>query len=619
MTDGYDEIRRTLRERGYLGGRVERFVLGGGNGAKPMRAASAALRAAVVGGPILGLLFAGTVVAVNRPILAFADVPVLWLYFSILGAAGLFLVALATGVATAAFARRRGPKPGDPVRASILLGTVTLGYFAVLHANRPVGGDWRQDAWMLLGALAATFVAAWLGGLVSLAGIIGKTGQVPDRVRRPLLWLAAALVPLAAVLAAIDVASASRRPAAAVAAAPFTRSPDGEALLFVGIDGLDGALVERFEPRGALPALLRRFESGAVFPLRRSPGREPAEVWTSLVTGVGVEKHGVAGAGVERLPGVATPLRSEAGPAPLRTLLRVALPTRTIPTSLAHRRVRSLWEIAALDVGAAAVGWWASWPAPPAPPGGPAAYVVSDRTLPKLLAGAAGDRDTAPESLFERLRSDFAADREALRVEFDARFGRSSTPEVARIVWESFLIDGWNARVAERILRDDSVRAAFVYLPGLDILRVRLARADLSKRLAAGEAEELVAAYLRWLDGVVDALAQRPPDWSLLLVADPGRSAAAAAEGFVHLSGPAIERGCIGRPLAETDVAPAALRVLGFPASRELPGSAPPECVALPPLPSIATYGAPGLPSAFPAGTDDPEILERLRSLGYVR
>jgi hypothetical protein len=441
---------------------------------------------------------------------------------------------------------------------------------------------------------------------------------VPDRARRPLLWLAAALVPVVAILAALDLAGAARG-SSAIAPAPFTRAADGSPLLFVGIDGLDAELLERFEPRGSVTALLRHFESGAVFPLRRRAGREPAEVWTTLVTGVGVETHGVAGAGVERLPGVATPLRPDAGPMPLRTLLRVALPTRTVPTSLAHRRARTLWEIAAHDAGAAAIGWWASWPAQPQPAGGAPVYVVSDRALPKLLAQATGDRDTAPESLFGRLRSDFDADRGALRADFDVRFGGTESPEVARIVWESFLIDGWNARVAARVLRDDAVRAAFVYLPGLDILRVRLADPALAKRAARDAADDLLAAYLRFVDDLTATLGERPPDWTVMLVADPGRGASASAEGFVHLAGPAIDRGCIGRPLTDRDVAPAALRVLGLPSSRDLSGSPPADCTRLAALPRIATYGTPSLPSSFPAGDDDPEILERLRSLGYVR
>ena len=50
----------------------------------------------------------------------------------------------------------------------------------------------------LAAATATTALVAWLAGVVSLAGIVGRTGEVPDRNRRFAVLVLAVLVPVAA-------------------------------------------------------------------------------------------------------------------------------------------------------------------------------------------------------------------------------------------------------------------------------------------------------------------------------------------------------------------------------------------------------------------------------------
>ena len=78
---------------------------------------------------------------------------------------------------------------------------------------------------------------------------------------------------------------------------------------------------------------------------------------------------------------------------------------------------------------------------------------------------------------------------------------------------------------------------------------------------------------------------------------------------------------CVGPPVSTLDVTPAVLRELGLPTSRELTGRAPRACFesAEPPPVPIATWGRRGRPVEAALADDDPEMLERLKSLGYVR
>ena len=76
----YERVRSELAERGYLGGRVERFVLQGWPGDRPRfppQLVRTALKAALLGAPVLALLVAATVARDNRPLIAARDFPLI--------------------------------------------------------------------------------------------------------------------------------------------------------------------------------------------------------------------------------------------------------------------------------------------------------------------------------------------------------------------------------------------------------------------------------------------------------------------------------------------------------------------------------------------------------------
>jgi hypothetical protein len=613
----YDSIRERLLERGYLQGRIERFLLRDLLTARtgfPLLL-KAALRGASMGGPLLGALLAAAAAAANRPLQGVSDLLLLWLYFTPVAALVLLVLDLVAALFVAAMARRRGPRPGDRLRAAMLVALPMLFYLLAIARVRGAASGLVEEGFFVALALAITLLVGWLAGLVSLVGVITRTGRVPRRQRRPLALLLALLLPVGGILVAAGaVFGTGGDPRAPATFEPREAAP----LLLIGVDGLDGSLIQAMEPRGAAADLLALLQEAAVFPLEDGGAGEPAQVWTTLMTGVDAERHGVRGAGAEQLPGVATPLDRAAGPLPLEAALRFLLPARTVPTSGLVRRIRALWEILALERDTVAVGWWASWPA--VDPSAPAqlGYVVTDRVLPKLLSGAGADRDTAPESLFVRLEDGFDEDREAIGKEFETAFAAVAGGEVRRLARDSHLIDAYSLLVSRRLLADRSVRAAFVYLPGLEILQHRLgpSPASLVGRL---EAQAALEAYVAWVGQALADLRDARDSWQMVLVADPGRRTDPDAEGFVMVRGARAEAGCVGPVIARLDVAPMVLGLSGFPTSREMPGRAPLACLAPAPAPTVVeTFGRRG---PFPdRGTDpyDPELVERLRSLGYL-
>ncbi len=622
MTDdhnaGYETVRRKLLDRGYLHGPIERFVLrdleGVRSGARPLFVAAA--KAGLIGGPILGGLLGIAALLANR--LALGDLILLWAYFAALSTVVLFVLNIVVALPWMALARRRGARSSDAVFAGLIVALPTMVYLGLLWTRRHRGHAVTEDLLFLVLALAVALLVAWLAGMVSLAGIIGRTGQVPDRRRRTVLLALLVLVPLGLLLfvsRGVLAEAGGLRPAA------FEPAGNTRRLVVVGVDGLEAGLVEAFEPRGVVSGLLDAMGRGAVFPFRRPADGEPAAVWTNLMTGMPAREHGVGGAGSERLPGVSTPLNAESGPMPLEAALRFLLPTETVPTSGHQRRVRTLWEIVALRQPAVAVGWWASWPADTDTDADTPGYVVSDRVLPKLLAGAGPDRDTLPGSLFGRMRSDFDGDRRRLQADFERFFGASGSASLDRWMWESFLIDGYALQWTERLMADPDVRAAFVYLPGLDILRERLALRGDGDGIAGVLATQAgLETYVGWLDRLFERMsaAEQAHDWVLL--ADPGRRAEVDSEGFVVIVGESVEPGCVAPQGSTLDAAPRVLRLLGFPTSREMPGTPADSCWSSgTPVPEvIETFGRKVPPRELPASDFDDEMVERLKSLGYL-
>jgi hypothetical protein len=104
------------------------------------------------------------------------------------------------------------------------------------------------------------------------------------------------------------------------------------------------------------------------------------------------------------------------------------------------------------------------------------------------------------------------------------------------------------------------------------------------------------------------------------VVADAGRAEQGSALGFVLALGDQVAGGCAGYELDALAVAPMALAMAGFPRSAELSGSLPATCpLAGARRETVATYGRRPLAPAAERSASDPQVLERLKSLGYLR
>jgi hypothetical protein len=619
-------------------------VLGGAGGSSPLRTSlAAAARVGLVGGALFAAVLTLAAAVIDRRLLAApGDLALLAVYL---------LFALGVVIAAAAFAggmvagwagRRLGRRPGPALTRNVglALGSGALVYCALWWRSHVAGASPALQAVAVILALALALALGRFGSLAAVAVL--SAGGVGDRLpraslsRRRMLPLLA----LAALLIGGGVAAAAYFGVEAGSGAPdFAVLPTGVRVRVLGIDGLDARMAEQMITRGEMPRLQQLLSSGARGRLRPEPEEVPAIVWTTIATGRGPESHGVRSPGARRLAGMRTPVavpedsgisRALAGATDLLRLTRPQPPTALL------RGAKTFWNVASekgLRVGV--VNWWATWPAEAVN-----GTIVSDRAFFKLERGEPFDRETYPPSVFGELRPLVAASSNELRDR------RDSLPTGAQGVWgtrrsvpqlndglrdrrdsRARVLDEFHLAAALALRREQPADVEALYLSGLDIATTQqlgdaglLELASLDARVAA------VREQYRFTDELIGRFADDLGENDvLMLVGDPGRHARRSSppsEGLILVRGRAAASGELGM-VSERDVAPTVLHLGGLAVSRELEGrvleaALAPEFRAAHPVRTVASYGrrpaAPAAESAF-----DKEILEELRSLGYIR
>jgi hypothetical protein len=410
-----------------------------------------------------------------------------------------------------------------------------------------------------------------------------------------------------------------------VDAPPLTVVPSGLRVELVAIDGFDPVIFEQLESAGRLPSL-STLARGATARMRSPAESDPARDWTTIATGQPAERHGVRELETRRVAGVQGSVAS-VGPSRIGRALSDATDllrlTRPSVASLIERREKTMWEVAA-DAGlrTAVIDWWATWPAESN--GGTRGIVLSDRATLRLERGGPLDAEIAPASLYDRLRAEWPA----VQAEASAEVSRSlndvpsQDPDVRAVLQRSAQIDALQIALARRVSTPPPDLMA-IYLPGLDIAQHALLGAGtLPPSMMAGRVDALRSYYV-FLDRLLAFLAAPPPDLLAVIVTQPGR-VETPADGMLALSGTYAEPG-VRIDARPTEVMPTVLHALGVPISRELAGAPlvtlfSGEFRSKYPIREVARYGRPSTTTASRTGQPlDQEMIDRLRSLGYIR
>jgi hypothetical protein len=634
-----DELRQRLRSLGYLDAGVDRFVLGS---ARETRTPSAiallsSLRIGALGGLLLGpAAVVGLGGRVPGLITSTQDAIVLAIYlisfFAIATSAAAFVACLAVAWVARRMASEQTARARRlSVAAGIVVTLVCLVYLTLWWQSASAGLGWSAPVRTMLALAVAVGISLLLGHAVTvtaLAVIVASSGHglhvpgVPGSSWRTSLVAGALGFTGAAVLL---IATAPARGSQAQTPA-LTVVPSGVRVRVIAIDGLDPTVFGELRTSDQVPflsAILGSASASLNLPAAEADRRDPARAWTTVATGQPVERHGVYGLETRRVAGVQgrVPLERTAARvvSAATDLLRLTTPSVASGT---ERQEKTFWEVASeAGLRTVVVNWWATWPAPTG-----SGIVISDRATLRLERGGTPDAEIAPADTYDRLRQRWPAIKTQAADAAGRALASADTPQDLRpLLQRSLELDADQIALASEVAGDHTDLIA-IYLPGLDIAQHALLNAADGQSASASALSARLQAirdYYVALDRLLALTTVPSPSEVLFVVTAPGR-VAGGGEGRLGARGTIVRDGATIQG-SVTDVSPTILYALGVPASRETAGSPllglfSDTFTTRYPIRHVPTYGRPSnRPTERQGQPLDQEMIDRLRSLGYVR
>ena len=638
-----DELRQRLRSLGYLDAGVDRFVLGPARATR--RPSAIALLASVRVGTIAAVLLGpaaalGLSARVPGLVTGPRDAIVVAIYLAGFFGVAMTACALIASLAVAWISRQSPGRLAPGGRrlsraAGGLVALLCLIYLTLWWQTVIAGLGWSAPLWTLSALALAAAISVLVGHAVTVAssavilagaGDRSGTGSVSTAGSASQSWrttIAAGALAFGAAALLLTWSAGSAKESGPTREA-LTVVPSGVRLRVIAIDGFDARIFDELAASGVLPALTATVQgTRARLESRQGDAGDPARVWTTVATGQPPDVHGVQGLETRRVAGMEGSV-AIAGPSPLGRALRGATDfvrlTRPAIASGSERRAKTFWEVAAeAGLRTAVVNWWATWPA-----SADTGIVLSDRATLRLERGGPLDAEIAPASLYEPLRQRWPEIKAAATARATGALAYAGDDTTHALLRRSAELDAIQLGLLTEVAAPGT-DLSVVYLPGLDIAQHALLGTDQAGLAASTLAARLdaVKAYYSMLDRLLAPFLTPAADELVILVTEPGRI---GENGAARLSA----RGAGVRPhdassSAATAVAPTVLYALGIPLGRDLT-SAPllelfdPQFTARYPVRQVATYGRPSTAPPSRSGQPlDQEMIDRLRSLGYVR
>ncbi|MCZ6779434.1 MAG: alkaline phosphatase family protein [Acidobacteria bacterium] len=419
-------------------------------------------------------------------------------------------------------------------------------------------------------------------------------------------------------------------------------------IIFIGLDGADWLFMKPLLAAGKLPALADLISRGARAQLRSARPLLSPLLWTSMVTGVSPDRHGIVDF----------------------TVYDPAIQDRT-PISSGARRRPALWNVlTGYGLHGAWIGWWATWPAEPV-----AGLMVSDQVSYSLFAlddAGSSSHKVFPAPAWREVRKRIISGGDVPWNDL-RRFARLTDADVTDLEARPALKPGQEfedrlehlrqilastrtyhalALWAREVLQPDLLA---VYYQGIDEVSHRFMHYASPVRMEVPPDEvarfgKTVEEFYRYQDKLLgELIAGRNPgspgrEPVVLVVSDHGFLSGEARplrpadefeggaadwhrlHGIFILAGPGVRKADLGS-VSIYDLFPTLLYLCGIPVPEGLPGRAllealEPSLVRQNPLRSVADLEVP-FGSETPATTTLPqgertEALARLRALGYV-
>lgn len=415
------------------------------------------------------------------------------------------------------------------------------------------------------------------------------------------------------------------------------RSSDRGRVLVLGLDGVEPTVIDLMMAEGKLPHFAKIRQEGAYGRLNSARPLLSPVVWTTIATGKTPDQHHI---------GHFVALNQQTG--------------EPMPVTSRMRHVKALWNIFS-DSGksVAVVGWWASWPAETV-----RGSIVSDHlcyhflmepeaeavkgdkgtglTYPPELAAALAGKVQRPSDLKrEDLAPFVTVDDAELARPFDFE------DDLSHFKWALATAHSYT-RIGLDLWREQKPDLGMVYIEGTDstshlfghLFRAQGLSGELAQQQAKfGRAVEQMYVYADQVLGqFLEAMDSRT---TLVVLSDHGFQLGAlqddpsktrdmrrvseryhTMQGILYLYGHGVKaRTRLEEPSIQ-DIAPTILSLVGLAPAADMKGRVLTEALDTAPLPAVATYETGPAPGADGSSTDasvDPQIMEKLRSLGYLQ
>ncbi|HTF91131.1 MAG TPA: alkaline phosphatase family protein [Planctomycetota bacterium] len=553
-------------------------------------------------------------------------------------------------------ATRRWSRPPAGIQTHLLVST--LGFFGFMGASLALGAiPWLRDQlvlslgiYLVLGLFIAITCRQWPG---------------------PFPWK---LLPVAAVITILAIAgfgflavgtSSAPELATAKSAGPpleLARSTSGELprVMLIGVDGAEWARLKPLMAAGRLPNFARLCTDAYTAPLQTTMPTLSPVIWTTIVTGVREDVHGVLDFTSVWLPGMERGIQCTyakyGGDPKLPTHVGLVEVIKTLvnhrwidetPIDALQRRQKALWNILSEHgVKSAFVRWWATWPAEKfdgwmLSDNDPLTQVFAAEQAGLTHVAASQDNVTWPAQLTEDLLPLIKQDGELVSAKkgqiasllddpIFADLKETETDELRAnpLKLKTFELivrgDRFATRTAVKLWNEQKPPMLGVYLRAVD---------NISHRF--GQRTGVVDHTYEFMDARLgELLAAGGPDTTYVLVSDhgwcyepgPNFGHHDAPPGVVIIQGPNIQPTNADLSPSVLDITPTILAMFGLPPSTEMTGKPllevfVPGSAAAVVRERIADYGAyrpvwPPISHGSDAGKQ--QSVDLLRALGYL-
>ena len=427
------------------------------------------------------------------------------------------------------------------------------------------------------------------------------------------------------------------------------RQETGVQIVLVGIDAGDWDVIDPMIARGELPNLARLKRRGAWSRMRSNIPTLSPLLWTTMATGKAPDRHGIND-----------------------FLVVDPASGRRVPINSTFRKAKALWNVLS-EAGLQndVIAWWATWPAETI-----AGHLISDRvayttwdiarpedtrgmvTPPGYAAVVKRLRVSEQDVPFREIagfihvgEAEFEKARTAVR---GAR--QTEEQESINVLVRVLASTETYRRIALDLLESRSrasspARFFAVYFQGVDEVNHRFAHCAAPRMPLCPDADyrrfkDVVPAFYRYQDRILGEILERAPGATVIVLSDHGFATGESRPpdvkpfitgkpglwhdlaGIFMVAGPPVKPGEL--PIVTLyDVAPTVLYLLGLPVPEDMPGKVldgamTDEFTAAHPVVKVHSYEeltpkaqGPSV-AGMPEGGADQEMVEQLRSLGYV-